>query len=108
MENSKGGMISIEEKLKFSKSQGALTLAKIQHMQNIPYALANRGDAHWTAVKNILKYLHNTKDMFLVYRGDTIRELRVAGYTDARYLTDADDMKSQTRYVFVLNGDVVD
>ncbi|GKA40582.1 retrotransposon protein, putative, ty1-copia subclass [Tanacetum coccineum] len=108
MENSKGGMISIEEKLKFSKSQGALTPAKIQHMQNIPYALANRGDAHWTAVKNILKYLHNTKDMFLVYRGDTIRELRVAGYTDARYLTDADDMKSQTRYVFVLNGDVVD
>ncbi|GKG05655.1 hypothetical protein Tco_0325741, partial [Tanacetum coccineum] len=28
-------------------------------------------------------------------------------YTDAGYLTDADDLKSQTRYVFVLNGGVV-
>ncbi|GKG21486.1 hypothetical protein Tco_0384081, partial [Tanacetum coccineum] len=30
----------------------------------------NPGEVHWTAVKNILKYLRNTKDMFLVYRGD--------------------------------------
>ncbi|GKC11601.1 hypothetical protein Tco_1008383 [Tanacetum coccineum] len=27
----------------------------------------NPGDLHWTIVKNILKYLKNTKDMFLVY-----------------------------------------
>ncbi|GJW34174.1 putative ribonuclease H-like domain-containing protein [Tanacetum coccineum] len=33
---------------------------------------------------------------------------RVSCYTDAGYLTDADDLKSQTRYVFVLNGGVVD
>ncbi|GJW53616.1 retrotransposon protein, putative, ty1-copia subclass [Tanacetum coccineum] len=68
----------------------------------------NPGEVHWTAVKNILKYLRNTKDMFLVYGGDTKRELRVSCYTDAGYLTDADDMKSQTGYVFVLNGGVVD
>ncbi|GJZ84927.1 zinc finger, CCHC-type containing protein [Tanacetum coccineum] len=35
-------------------------------------------------------------------------ELRVSCYTDVGYLTDADDLKSQTRYVFVLNGGVVD
>ncbi|GJU34222.1 hypothetical protein Tco_1182576 [Tanacetum coccineum] len=29
----------------------------------------NLGDLHWTTVKNILKYLGNTKDMFLVYGG---------------------------------------
>nr|GFB83281.1 hypothetical protein [Tanacetum cinerariifolium] len=29
----------------------------------------NPGDIHWTTVKNILKVLRNTKDMFLVYRG---------------------------------------
>nr|GFB58740.1 retrotransposon protein putative Ty1-copia subclass [Tanacetum cinerariifolium] len=29
----------------------------------------NPCDIHWTTVKNILKYLRNTKDMFLVYRG---------------------------------------
>ncbi|GJX68626.1 retrotransposon protein, putative, ty1-copia subclass [Tanacetum coccineum] len=75
MENSKCGTIPMQEKLKLSKSLG---------------------DDHWTAVKNIMKYLRNTKDMFLVYRGDMKRELRVFCYTDAGYLTDADDMKSQT------------
>ncbi|GJW31059.1 hypothetical protein Tco_0047934 [Tanacetum coccineum] len=68
----------------------------------------NPGELHWTTVKNILKYLRNTKDMFLVYGGDMKRELRVSCYTDAGYLTDADDLKSQTGYVFVLNGGVVD
>ncbi|GKF10410.1 hypothetical protein Tco_0048336, partial [Tanacetum coccineum] len=29
----------------------------------------NPCDLHWTAVKNILKYLRNTKDMFLAYCG---------------------------------------
>ncbi|GKD44454.1 hypothetical protein Tco_1269099 [Tanacetum coccineum] len=85
-------------------------------MQNIPYASAvgsimyvvrcthpdvafaqnitsrfqqNPGDAHWTAVKNILKYLRNTKDMFLVYGGDIKQELG-------------------TGYVFILNGGAID
>nr|GFA42046.1 hypothetical protein [Tanacetum cinerariifolium] len=122
------------EKLKLSKSQGASTHAEKHRMQNVPYALAigsimyvvrctrpdvafaqnitnrfqqNPSEEHWTAVKNILKYLRNTKDMFLVYRGNIERELRVSCYTDAGYLTDADDLKSQTGYVFVLNGDAV-
>ncbi|GKF52244.1 hypothetical protein Tco_0148711, partial [Tanacetum coccineum] len=29
----------------------------------------NPGDLYWTTVKNMLKYLRNTKDMFLVYEG---------------------------------------
>nr|GFA63257.1 hypothetical protein [Tanacetum cinerariifolium] len=63
----------------------------------------NLGEEHWTAVKNIFKYLCNTKDMFLVYGGNIERELRVSCYNDAGYLTDADNLKSQTGYVFVLN-----
>ncbi|GJV16497.1 retrotransposon protein, putative, ty1-copia subclass [Tanacetum coccineum] len=135
MENSKRGSIPMQEKLRLSKSQGASTPAELKRMQNVPYASAvgsimyavrctrpdvafaqnitsrfqqNPGDLHWTTVKNILKYLRNTKDMFLVYGGDLKRELRVSCYTDAGYLTDADDLKSQTGYVFVLNGGVVD
>nr|GEX03518.1 retrotransposon protein, putative, Ty1-copia subclass [Tanacetum cinerariifolium] len=61
-----------------------------------------------TVVKNILKYLRNTKDMFLVYGGNMKRELRVSCYTDAGYLTDADNLNTQTGYVFVLNGGAVD
>nr|GEY55516.1 retrotransposon protein, putative, Ty1-copia subclass [Tanacetum cinerariifolium] len=76
MENSKCGSIPMQEKLKVSKSQGALTPAKLKRM-NVPYASA---------------------------LGDLKRELRVSCYTDAGYLTDADDLKSQTGYVFILNG----
>nr|GEY73664.1 hypothetical protein [Tanacetum cinerariifolium] len=78
MENSKRGSIHMHEKLKLSKSQGASTPAEMKRMQNVPYASANPGDIHWTTVKNILKYLRNTKDMFLVYEGDLKRELRSA------------------------------
>ena len=38
---------------------------------------SNPGMEHWTAVKNILKYLKRTRDMFLVYGGD--EELVVKG-----------------------------
>nr|GEW00021.1 putative retrotransposon protein [Tanacetum cinerariifolium] len=130
MEKCKCGSIPMQEKLKLSKLQGASTPAELKHMQNVPYAPAvgfimyvvrctrpdvafvqnvtirfqhNPGDIYWTTVKNILKYLRNTKDTFLVYE-----ELKVSCYTDAGYLTDADDLKSQTGYVFILNGGDVD
>ncbi|GJV70187.1 retrotransposon protein, putative, ty1-copia subclass [Tanacetum coccineum] len=45
-----------------------------------------------------------------IYRDRSRRliELRVSCYTDAGYLTDSDDLKSQTGYVFILNGSSVD
>ena len=55
---------------------------------------SNPGVDHWTAVKNILKYLKSTKDMFLIYGGD--KELIVNGYVDTSFDTDPDDSKSQT------------
>jgi hypothetical protein len=60
------------------------------------------GKKHWVAVKRILKYLRRTKDLFLVYGGD--KELVVKYYTDASFVTDPDDSKSQSGYVFTLNG----
>ena len=52
-------------------------------------------------VKNILKYLRITKDVFLVY-GDG--DLIVSRYTDANFQSYGDDSKSQLGYVFTLNG----
>ena len=43
--------------------------------------------------------------MFLIYGGD--KELVVNGYVDASFHTDPDDSKSQTGYVFLLNGGAV-
>ena len=44
--------------------------------------------------------------MYLVY-GGCDEELGVTGYVDASFCTDPDDMKSQTGYVFVVNGGAV-
>ncbi|GJW23873.1 retrotransposon protein, putative, ty1-copia subclass [Tanacetum coccineum] len=135
MDNSKRGHIPMQERLDLNKSQGAQTPKEVNRMKNVPYASAvgsimyavrctrpdvafaqnltsrfqqNPGELHWTAVKNILKYLRNTKDMFLVYGGNPSTELRVECYCDVGFETDRDDTKSQTRYVFVLNGGAVD
>nr|GEW68366.1 hypothetical protein [Tanacetum cinerariifolium] len=108
MDNSKRGYILMQERLDLNKTQGASTPGEVKRMQNVPYASVNPGELHWTAVKIILKYLRNTKDMFLVYGGNPEAELRVDCYCDAGFKTNRDDTKSQTRYVFILNGGAVD
>ena len=63
------------------------------------------GESHWSVVKSILKYLRRIKGYFLVYGGQ--EELIVNGYTDAAFQTDAEDSRSQSGFVFCLNGGVV-
>ena len=60
---------------------------------------SNPDEEHWTAMKNILKYLRRTKDLFLIFEGDF--ELQVEGYTDSDFISDPDDRKSTSGYVFV-------
>ena len=56
-------------------------------------------------MKNILKYFRRTKEMFLVYGGN--EELVVTGYTDASFQSEKDDSKSQSGFVFTINGGAV-
>ncbi|GKB41647.1 hypothetical protein Tco_0886589 [Tanacetum coccineum] len=51
-------------------------------------------------------YLIRTKDVFLVY-GGLNDEFGVKGYTGASFKTDRDDTKSQSGYLFIMNGGVV-
>ncbi|GJZ13937.1 putative RNA-directed DNA polymerase [Tanacetum coccineum] len=95
MDNSKRGYIPMQERLDLNKTQGASTPREVKRMQTVPYALA---------VGSII----STKDMFLVYGGNPEVELRVECYYDAGFETDRDDTKSQTGYVFILNGGEVD
>nr|GEX67956.1 hypothetical protein [Tanacetum cinerariifolium] len=112
MENSKRGSIPMQEKLKLSKSQGASTPAKLKRMKNVPYASAVGSIMYVVrCTRHDVTFTQNVTSRFQqnpVYRGDLKRELRVSCYTDAGYLTDVDDLKSQTGYVFVLNGGAVD
>ncbi|KAM0897712.1 hypothetical protein ACQ4PT_022392 [Festuca glaucescens] len=132
MDESKKGFLPMLPGKVLSKTQGPATAEERERMNQIPYASAvgsimyamlctrpdiahavsltsryqsDPGMEHWTAVKNILKYLKRTKDMFLCYGGD--QELVVTSYTDASWNTDPDDSKSQSGYVFILNGAAV-
>ncbi|GKF37276.1 hypothetical protein Tco_0114034 [Tanacetum coccineum] len=89
MDNSKCGHIPMQERLDLNKTQGGSTPKEVKRMQNVPYASVvgsimyavrctrpdvvfaqnitsrfqqNPSELHWTTVKNILKYLRNTKD----------------------------------------------
>ena len=55
-------------------------------------------------MKNILKYLRRTKDIFLVYGGS---DLKLESYSDSSFQSDPDDSKSTSGYVFTLNGGAV-
>ncbi|GJQ93236.1 retrotransposon protein, putative, ty1-copia subclass [Tanacetum coccineum] len=108
MDNSKRGHIPMQERLDLNKTQGASTPEEVKRMQNVPYASAVGSIMYATAVKTLLKYLRNTKDMLLVYGGNPESELRVKCYCDAGFEIDRDDTKSQTGYVFIFNGGAVD
>ncbi|GJX15406.1 hypothetical protein Tco_0216238 [Tanacetum coccineum] len=125
----------MEVKHELSNEMCASTPEEVAYMKKVPYASVvgsimyvvrctrpdvafaqnlvsryqqNPRKLHWVTVKHILKYLRNTKDMFLVYGGNPDTELNVTRFCDASWQCDKDDTKSQTSYVFVFNGGVVD
>nr|GEZ32467.1 hypothetical protein [Tanacetum cinerariifolium] len=79
-----------------------------ERMKNVPYASAIGSIMYAVrCTRSDVAFSQNITSRFQQNPGDTKRELMVSCYTDAGYLTDADDMNSQTGYVFVLNGEAV-
>nr|GFA09583.1 retrotransposon protein, putative, Ty1-copia subclass [Tanacetum cinerariifolium] len=133
--NSKKGYLPMEVKHDLSNELCASTPEEVAYIKKVPYASAvgsimyavrctrpdvafaqnlvsryqhNPGKLYWVAVKHILKYLRNTRDMFLVYGGKLLTVLDVTSFCDASWQCDKDDTKSQTGYVFVVDGGTVD
>ena len=98
-------------KIPYASAIGSIMYAMLCTRPDVSFALSvtsrfqsTYGEDHWAAVKNILKYLRRTKDLFLVYgEGD----LQVNGYTDASFQSDKDDCKSQSGFVFVMCGGAI-
>ncbi|WCJ29565.1 Copia protein [Euphorbia peplus] len=133
MSNSKKGFILMGHGLKLSKKEhspktekerrkvskypyasaiGSIMYDMLYTRHDVAFALSMTsrfqscfGEAHWKAVKAILKYLRRTKDLFLVYGGND--ELAVSSYTDSRFQTDQDEQQSQSGFVFLLNGGAI-
>ncbi|KAL0298211.1 UNVERIFIED_CONTAM: Retrovirus-related Pol polyprotein from transposon RE2 [Sesamum angustifolium] len=127
MEHSKRGFLPMRHWVKLSKKQSPKTDEELKRILDIPYASAVGSiqyvaqctrldiayalsvtsryqacakEAHWTAVKIILKYLSRTKDVFLVYGGG---ELILEGFSNANFQSDNHDAKLQLGFVFKLN-----
>ncbi|KAJ9556835.1 hypothetical protein OSB04_011449 [Centaurea solstitialis] len=133
MDESKKGFIPMQHGIVLSKTQCPVSSQDQDKMRLVSYASAigsimyamlctspdvaysvsvtsryqqNLGEPHWVAVKNVLKYLRRTKDMFLVFGGSE-DEISVTAYSDASFQTDRDDFRSQSGYVFTLNGGAI-
>lgn len=77
---------------------------------DISFSVANvsqfnqqHGQAHWTAVKRILRYLKGTLHYKLTYARDTKFD-ELCGYTDADWASSFVDLKSCTGYAFLWQG----
>ena len=132
MKNSKRRLLSLRHGIHFSKMMCPNIFEEIQHMSEIFYALiigsliyimlctrydivfvvsitsryqSNLDEEHWMAVKNILKYLRRIKDIFLIFEGE--EELRVQEFIDSDFMSDVDDRKSTSEYIFLCNGGLI-
>lgn len=91
----------------YREAVGALLFLTCVSRPDIAYAVNvvsryvnDPGPLHVTAVKRILRYLINTKEMSIVYKGN--KEL--VGYSDSDFAGDLDTRKSNTGYIFLMNG----
>jgi hypothetical protein len=98
--------------ISYASAIGSIMYAMLCTCPDVSYTLSatsryqlNYGEAHWTIVKNIIKYLRRTKEVFLAFGGE--EELIVKGYSNASFQTDKGDSKSQSDFVFYLNGGAV-
>ncbi|KAJ9536778.1 hypothetical protein OSB04_un000002 [Centaurea solstitialis] len=83
MDESKKGFIPMQHGIVLSKTQCPVSSQDQDKMKSVP------GEPHWVAVKNIQD------------------EISVIEYSDASFQTDRDDFRSQSGYVFTLNGGAI-
>jgi len=60
---------------------------------------------HWVGVKTVLRYLNGTRDLGLFYSRN--QDPILLGYTDAGYLSDPHNGRSQIGFVFLQGGTTI-
>ena len=105
LSKNKGESVS---QVEYSRVIGSLIYLMSCTRPDIAYAvnklsryMSNLGAMHWQRIMRVLKYLRFTHD----YRMHYIRYLVVLeGYSDANWISTVKDSKSQSGYVFTLEG----
>ena len=89
---------------------GSLLFLAMVSRPDIAYAvgiasryLDNHDEAHWNAVKHILRYIKGTRNFGLLFRPNHTTGV-LLGYSDKDYAADLDTRRSTSGYVFMMNG----
>ena len=61
-------------------------------------------EKYWEAMKGVMRYLHNSKEMCICFGGE---DASVVGYTNADYARDLEKRRSTSGYVFTFTGGAV-
>ncbi|GJT18000.1 transposable element [Tanacetum coccineum] len=95
------------EKVPYANAVGSLMYAMICTRPYISHVVGmvsrymhNPGKGHWQTVKWILRYIHNTVNVGLVFEHGSSQW--VEGYCDSNYAGDLDKRRSTTGYVFTM------
>ena len=99
------------DQLRYSQVIGSLMYLACATRPDIAFAVSklsrfvsNPGDVHWHAIERVMRYLKGTMNHGLHYTGyPSVLE----GYSDANWISDADEMKTTSGYVFTLGGGAV-
>ena len=99
-----------------AQTQYAQIIGSLLHLMNfsrpdIAYAVGrlsrythNPGQDHWDALARLMRYLRGTMDYGIEYSGfPAVLE----GYSDANWISDSDETKSTSGYVFTLGGGAI-
>ncbi|XP_071902602.1 secreted RxLR effector protein 161-like [Coffea arabica] len=99
-----------------AQSKYAQIIGSLMHLMNftrpdIAYAVCrlsrythNPNREHWFALVRLMKYLRGTMNFGILYSGfPTVLE----GYSDANWISDSNDTKSTSGYVYTLGGGAI-
>ena len=100
-----------KDQLRYSQIIGSLMYLAGATRPDITYAVSklsrftsNPGDDHWKALERVLRYLRGTTSLGIHYSG---YPPALEGYSDSNWISDADEMKVTSGYVFTLAGAAV-
>ena len=96
------------EQLKYSQIVGSLMYLAAATRPDISFAVSklsrfhsNPGNDHWIALERVMRYLRGTTTYGLHYTGyPDVPE----GYSDANWISDADEIKATSGYIFTFGG----
>ena len=100
-----------KDQLRYSQIIGSLMYLASATRPDIAFAVSKLsrfvskpGDVHWHAVERVMCYLKGTMNYGLHYTG---YPSALEGYSDANWISDTDEMKATTGYMFTFGGGVV-